>query len=87
MIYHTDVCSYSLNPTDPYFIPGTTVLSQLLQLNGRVTHTKMLNIPKILYWVVYIVHYLKCQLATTLKHSFKLKVYNDRANCFGSLGR
>ena len=20
MIYHTDVCSYSLNPTDPYFI-------------------------------------------------------------------
>ena len=47
----------------------------------------MLNIPKMLYWVVYTVPYLNYQLATTPKPSFKLEIYNDRANCFGSLGR
>ena len=72
------------------------LLSQLLELNGemdsKLFHSTVglrFSIPKILYWVVYTVPYLDYQLATTRKKkiSFKLEIYSDRADCFGSLGR
>ena len=93
MFYATDVlaCCYGRVYNDVSQLdPNDTLVQRGLRSCAKV---QKLNIPKMLYWVVYTVPYLKCQLATTLKSSFKASTvescsgFYDEKNIFSRLGR